>query len=188
MALGFVICLPHLVTFYVHRNRGVIEADLKRWLHIHNKHYSLPVGLIYLLTHYREYRNLFYYRVGSIKVLLNFLCPRMTHLGIEVGQIGEGLYIQHGDSTRIAAKSIGKNCWINQQVTIGFEQAGSPVIGDNVRISAGAKVIGNVVVGNNVIVGANAVVVKSVPDNCTVVGVYPAYIVRRDGQKVKEIL
>jgi serine O-acetyltransferase len=59
---------------------------------------------------------------------------------------------------------------------------------DNVRIGAGAKVIGKVVVGNNCIIGANAVIVKDVPDNCTVVGVYPVYIVRRDGVKVKEIL
>jgi serine O-acetyltransferase len=36
-------------------------------------------------------------------------------------------------------------------------------------------------------VGANAVVVKNVPDNCVVVGI-PAYIIKRDGVKVKEEL
>jgi serine O-acetyltransferase len=41
--------------------------------------------------------------------------------------------------------------------------------------------------GNNSIAGANAVVVKDVPENCTVVGV-PAYIIRRNGIKVKEKL
>jgi serine O-acetyltransferase len=102
--------------------------------------------------------------------------------------IGPGLFIQHGFSTIIAAKSIGENCWINQQVTIGYSNATDcPIIGNNVTINAGAKIIGKVLVGNNTKVGANAVVVKNVPENCTVVGV-PAYIVRRNGIKTKEEL
>ncbi|WP_429394402.1 serine O-acetyltransferase [Mucilaginibacter lappiensis] len=111
----------------------------------------------------------------------------MNTLFIHTQDIGPGLYIQHGFATIITAKSIGKDCWINQQVTIGFNGADSPVIKDNVTIRAGAKVIGNVTVGGNSIVGANAVVVKNVPGNSTVVGV-PAYIIKRDGIKVKESL
>lgn len=73
---------------------------------------------------------------------------------------------------------IGKNCTINQQVTIaGGKEAESVYIGDNVFIGAGAKIIGPVKIGSNVKIGANAVVVKNVPDNCTVVGV-PARIVK----------
>jgi len=102
--------------------------------------------------------------------------------------IGPGLFIQHGFSTVIACDRIGENCWINQQVTIGYSNdTDCPVIGNNVRIAAGAKVFGKITVGDNSIIGANAVVCKNVPPNCTVVGV-PAYIVRRDGVKVKEPL
>jgi serine O-acetyltransferase len=36
-------------------------------------------------------------------------------------------------------------------------------------------------------IGANAVVVKDVPANCVVVGV-PAYIVKKDGVRVRENL
>ncbi|MEI2749907.1 MAG: hypothetical protein V9E88_14245 [Ferruginibacter sp.] len=98
------------------------------------------------------------------------------------------MFIQHGFATVIAARSIGRNCWINQQVTIGFSNKDDcPVLEDNVTINAGAKVIGGIKVGKNSIVGANAVVVKNVPENCVVVGV-PAYIVKRDGQKVKQEL
>ncbi|MEN6373145.1 MAG: hypothetical protein ABFD75_00010 [Smithella sp.] len=98
------------------------------------------------------------------------------------------MFIQHGFSTIISAEKIGRNCWINQQVTIGFSNdTESPLIGDNVTIYAGAKVIGKVRIGNNSIVGANAVVVKDVPANSTVVGI-PACIVRRDGERVKELL
>lgn len=66
---------------------------------------------------------------------------------------------------------IGKNCIINQQVTIaGGKLAESVTIGDNCIIGAGAKIVGPCKIGNNVKIGANAVVAKDVPDNCTVVG------------------
>src|SRR5258708_25971434 len=102
--------------------------------------------------------------------------------------IVSGLFIQHGFATIIMAKSIGKNCWINQQVTIGYaDRASAPIIGDGVTINAGAMVLGNITVGDNVTIGANAVVIKNVPSNCTVVGV-PAYIIRKDGIPVRERL
>ena len=112
----------------------------------------------------------------------------MPTLYIYTKDIAPGLFIQHGFATIISARKIGRNCWINQQVTIGFlNDTDTPTLGNNVFIYAGAKVLGNVRVGDNSIVGANAVVVKDVPENCTVVGV-PAYIVRRNGMKVKEPL
>jgi len=95
------------------------------------------------------------------------------------------LYIQHGFSTIISAKSIGEKCWINQQVTIEYSNlSDAPTIGNGVRITAGAKVFGDITIGDNSIIGADAVVFKDVPPNCTVVAV-PAYIARRDGKKVK---
>jgi serine O-acetyltransferase len=102
--------------------------------------------------------------------------------------IGPGLFIQHGWATSIPAKKIGRNCWIGQHVTIGYlNDTDTPTIGNNVTIYAGAKILGNVRVGDNPTVGANAVVLEDVPENCTVVGV-PAYIVRRNGVKVREPL
>jgi serine O-acetyltransferase len=112
----------------------------------------------------------------------------MNTLFIYTQTIGGGLFIQHGFSTIISAKSIGQNCWINQQVTIGFtNSADAPTIADNVYVAAGAKVFGDISIGSNVIIGANAVVFKNVPPNCTVVGV-PAYIVKCDGKKIKKAL
>jgi serine O-acetyltransferase len=108
----------------------------------------------------------------------------MNTLFIYTPKIGEGLFIQHGFATIISATSIGKNCWINQQVTIGYSNdTDCPTIQDNVFIYAGAKIIGKVNIGSNSKVGANSVVIKSVPENCTVVGV-PAKIVRKDGHKI----
>jgi serine O-acetyltransferase len=87
---------------------------------------------------------------------------------VESKQIGEGMIIIHGFSTAIGAESIGKNCIIYQQVTIGATKDGFPTILDNVTIYAGAVIIGKITIGNNVVVGANATVFNDVPDNCTV--------------------
>ena len=71
--------------------------------------------------------------------------------------------------------SVGKNCTILQNVTIGSndkinsKHPGAPQIGNNVYIGAGAVLIGGIYVGDNVIIGANTTVVDDIPDNCTVV-------------------
>ncbi len=139
---------------------------------------------MYLLNVLPEFRNLFYFRVGANAVFLNFFCRKCSTLFLSTPEIGPGLYIQHGFATIVAAKKIGKDCFINQQVTIGYTESGkTPTLGDNVRVSAGAKVLGDIQVGNNVKIGANAVVLKDVPANCTVGGI-PAYIIKKDGIRV----
>jgi serine O-acetyltransferase len=158
--------------------------DLYRWLKIKLLTYKTVPGLIYLLTFYKEFRNVFYLRIGRSRHLLNPLCPKLNSLFLPTKSIKSGLYIEHGFSTIVAAESIGENCWINQQVTIGYKnRTEGPTILDNVTINAGAIVIGKITISNNVTIGAGAVVTKSVPSNCTVVG-NPARIVRRDGGRV----
>lgn len=167
----------------------MISYEVDRWGKLLNRNSSSKLtGFIYLMVSHPEFRNLFYYRAGRASLLFSCLCPRMKTLYIETAEIGPGLFIQHGFATIIAARSIGKDCWINQQVTIGYSNTTDcPVLKDNVVVNAGAKIIGGVTVNANSIVGANAVVVKDVPENCTVVGV-PAYIIRKNGIKTKEAL
>lgn len=84
--------------------------------------------------------------------------------------------LPHGEKSIFVSggATIGRNCVIFQQVTIGSNSLpdskgiGAPTIGDNCYIGAGAKIIGKVRVGNNVRIGANAVVYKDVPDNSVV--------------------
>jgi serine O-acetyltransferase len=175
--------IPHLAVWKLSRNREIIDKDIARWqeiLYSSSTHRGQPplLAFIVLMTNYSEYRSLFYFRIGIINYLVRWLCRPLDSLYFACRDIGPGLFIQHGFSTIIAAQKIGKNCWINQQVTIGFEGSGSPIIGDYVRICAGAKVIGGVNVGDNAVIGANAVVVKAVEPH-TVVGGVPAKLLRR---------
>jgi serine O-acetyltransferase len=161
------ICTPHLIIFYLHKNKSIIKADIVQWKKVLDIKHPVPITLIYLLSFQKAFRNLFYYRIGFPKYFLNIFCPQESSLLILHQNIGEGLFIWCGFSTIIGAKSIGKNCMINQQVTIGNNN-GYPTILDNVRIHPGAIIFGNITIGNNVIIGANTTVYKDVPDNCTV--------------------
>jgi serine O-acetyltransferase len=186
LIFSIIRLIPHIILYVFSKNKKTIKYDVNRWLRLTHKEGKL--GFVTLMTFKPEFRNLFYKRIGMYSTFIKWLCPPMNTLFIHTNDIGPGLFIQHGFSTIIAAKSIGKDCWINQQVTIGFSNAtDSPVLGDNVVINAGAKIIGKVHIGDNSKAGANAVVVKNVPSDCTVVGV-PAYIVKKNGIKVHEKL
>lgn len=191
--LSSVRLLPHLLVLQTARNRAVIYADLDRWRAIIfaedvDAPRSTISAFLRLMSFHHEYRNLFYYRAGFSGRLFSPLCRALPTLYITTPEIGPGLYIQHGFATIIAAKRIGRDCWINQQVTIGYANRNdAPVLGDGVIVNAGAKVIGAVQIGDCAKIGANAVVVKDVPANVTVVGV-PARIVRRNGLRVDEPL
>ncbi len=94
-------------------------------------------------------------------------------------QIEGGLLIPHPNGIVLHPKAtIGPNCLIFQQVTIGMKGGGIPQIGGHVDIGAGAKILGEIIVGNHVCIGANAVVINDVADGCTVVGI-PAPVINK---------
>ena len=196
LIFGIFLNFPLLIPFLLSSEKETILADVRRWIELLDWEIKTElINLLTLLSQAKEFRNLYYYRLlkGNFiaKVflaILEFIYKRRSDLFIDsASKIGPGLFIQHGFSTIITAE-MGENCWVNQQVTIGFkDKVSRPKIGNNVKISAGAKVIGNITIGENVTVGVNAVIVKNVPDNCVVVGV-PAYIVTRNGVKVREEL
>ena len=166
-------------------NGEVIKEDLlrniKQFLHKENLSF---LNFCELLTFYVMVRNIFYARVAYrhhyyAKVLSVFARPLPLLDISSTAEIGGGLIVQHGYGTIIAPRKIGKNCWVNQGVTIGYTNDDDcPTLGDNVTVYAGAKILGDVHVGNNVVVAANAVVVKDVEDNCVVGGV-PAKVIKR---------
>ena len=135
---------------------------ISRWLYLH--HIPVLPKLITLLI----------FLIYNSKVPYQAKIGRSTLLGYG----GVGVIIH-------SASTIGNNCVIGQQVTIGGGNSrypGVPIIGNNVHINKGAIVFGGITIGDNVEIGANAVVNKPVPDNAIVAGV-PAKILRIKDEK-----
>jgi serine O-acetyltransferase len=173
-----------------------LDADILRWQEILRMPADMgPARRLCHLFERLEFRSLYYYRVRGVsglrkivlKVVRVFL-PPLAGLHLACPKIGPGLFLQHGFSTIIAAGEIGRNCWINQQVTIGFSDVASrPVLGDDVSIGAGAILVGGITIGNGAVIGAGTTVTKSVPAGVTVVSAR-ARIVKRNGVRVDELL
>lgn len=137
---------------------------------------------------YPEFRSIFYYRIGKVKGgLCGLIFPGRRNLYIWTKKIGPGLYIGHGWGTVVNASSIGKNCIIYQNVTIGSRNLKEPIIGDNVVITAHAILLGDIKIGNGSKIGPGAVVVKDVPGNAVVVSPSPI-IIKQDNEKVNIVL
>ena len=114
----------------------------------------------------------------TISLLTGIELPKEVH-------IGSGLYISHKGSIVLhPLVSIGENCTLSHEVTIGEggrgEKKGWPQIGDRVYIAPGAKIFGAITIGNDAAVGANAVVNKSFGESAVVVGI-PAKVVNYKG-------
>jgi serine O-acetyltransferase len=122
-----------------------------------------------------------------IKDVLTFFCNRSACR--HGGYIGNGAKITgipslpHGLHGVYISRyaSIGANCRVYQNVTIGEVDNKAPCIGAGCLIGAGAVIIGNIRIGDNVKVGAGAVVSSDIPDNCTVVPQPPRIIERTKG-------
>lgn len=91
-------------------------------------------------------------------------------------------HLPHGLNGIIVSHNatIGKNCTIFHQVTIGEGKGGAPTIGDDVLIGAGAKLIGKISIGDGAKIGAGCVVTQDVPAGATVVMDRPRIIIRKD--------
>lgn len=102
--------------------------------------------------------------------------------GVEIGThpvIGSNLRIEHFQGVVIGDHvTIGNNCVLYQQVTLGQKDGKYPAVGNNVIIYAGAKVLGDITIGDHAVIGANAVVIKDVPANQCAAGV-PARIINK---------
>jgi len=181
-AVSIARLMPSIALMFLSSNRNTVYADLDKWARVY--HFERPRNstdrillFAHLMTWLPEYRNVFYLRAGLLGRLFSIFCRPLPSLHLGNTSIGPGLFIMHGDGTFVSATKIGENCWINQQVTIGYtNETDIPSIGNNVAILAGAKILGKVSIGDNVTIGANTVVIEDVPSNATVMGV-PAKIV-----------
>lgn len=172
----WVFVWPVLLCYYLvlEADRDKCRMDMLRYYRQYHKCTPTTVigGLYDILVTYREFRNIYYIRIGVLSWLVKWLLPGRAecHLMIKSRDLGGGLFIQHGWAMVLNAKKVGCNLWINQCVTVGYIGNENPVIGDNVVIGCGAAVLGGITVGNDVKIGANATVVTDVPDGALAVG------------------
>lgn len=106
------------------------------------------------------------------------------HCEISAGaRIGAGFLLMHRHGVMIGPASIGRNCVIHQNVTIGQRVArgdrGVPTIGDDVWIGAGATLIGAINVGDGATIAAGTVLSRDVPAGC-LVGGNPGRVLARE--------
>lgn len=117
--------------------------------------------------------------------ILTFLLNRSAHRHggyIGPGAVFEGIpVLPHGLHGIFISRyaSIGPNCRIYQNVTIGEVGGKAPVIGEGCLIGAGAVLVGDIHIGNNVSIGAGAVVSADLPDDCTAVAQPPRIFERK---------
>ena len=118
--------------------------------------------------------------VCKAAVVQNRIWGLLTGCDIPVTvKLGGGLMMPHPQGIIVYGEaSIGPNCLLFQQVTIGYggKVPGYPTLGGHVDVGAGAKILGGVKIGDHARIGANAVVLCDVPPGRTAVGV-PARIV-----------
>jgi serine O-acetyltransferase len=154
-----------------------VAQDVDWWMRCINDANLLALDrysrFAYLTGALSEFRTLVHYRLRSAPVALRLLLraayrPAAT-LTLDAARIGPALFIQHGVATIVTAERIGSHCWINQQVTIGYNARGRPTLGDRVRVGAGAVVIGPITLHDGATVGANATVMDDVGPGETVV-------------------
>lgn len=114
----------------------------------------------------RRYKRLLVYRYGIF-----FSVTEKTFFG-------KGISFPHPSSIVIGADvSVGENCVIYQNVTIGGARRGAertnkyPDIGDNCILYAGSKILGGISLANGTKVGANAVLLRDTEEDSTYAGV-----------------
>lgn len=118
--------------------------------------------------------------------LLNF--PTLIHPSVLISDdevtIGHGCVICAGTIITCNIK-IGNFVTLNLMCTVGHDTtindfsafmpsvniSGEVLIDEKVYVGTGAKIINQLTIGKNTIVGAGAVVSRSLPENCTAVGI-----------------
>jgi len=160
------------------------DPAARNWLEVILCYPGLHAIWLYRLAHVLNNLNL-----PIVPRLISQLARWFTGIEIHPGAvIGKGTFIDHGMGVVIGETAIiGDNALIYQGVTLGGtgKDIGKrhPTLGNNVVIGAGAKVLGNIEIGDNSRIGAGSVVLKSVPSDCTVVGI-PGRVVHRHGEVV----
>lgn len=192
-AFGAFICIPHILLFALRRKSDggqKLSKDINVWLSRKNHSgYGQIKGLVYLLLKLKEFRNLYYHRMGNGTLIFSWILPKRStlHIFTPSERIGGGFYIGHGWGTVVNAYCIGEGCLVAQNTTIGSKDLKTPILGNHVSIWSHCVVLGGVEIGDNSQIGSGAVVVKNIPDGCVVVPAKSS-IIKKNGERVNILL
>jgi serine O-acetyltransferase len=172
---------------------SVVRADIQAALDKDPAAHSMLEIFLYpgfqALTIHRIAHGLFQAGIPFFPRLISYFTRFLTGIEIHPGaRLGKGVFIDHGMGVVIGETAIvGDDALIYQGVTLGGtgKELGKrhPTLGKGVVVGAGAKVLGNIEIGDNVRIGAGSVVLRSVPSDCTVVGV-PGRVVYQGGKRI----
>jgi len=152
----------------------IFERDpaAHHWLEVLCCYPGLHAIVAYRCAHWLHQHQVFF-----LPRFISYLTRMVTGIDIHPGaQLGKGVFIDHGQGVVIGETAIvGDYTLIYQGVTLGGtgKETGKrhPTIGSRVVVGAGAKILGNIQIGDFARIGAGSVVLKSVPPNCTAVGI-----------------
>lgn len=134
----------------------------------------------------------YYSNTRKNKILRAFYSFRFHNISLKLGFsipiniFGPGLSIAHYGTIVVNDNaSVGENCRIQENVTIGATNGENtaPILGNNIFIGSGAKIIGDISIVDNVCIGAGSVVVKDIVEESVTVAGVPSKIVGKNENK-----
>ncbi|MCA0935172.1 hypothetical protein LCL85_06375 [Vibrio alginolyticus] len=122
------------------------------------------------------YNKLFLPLYYTLKLAIRYKDPRFIFSCVISRELPKNTKIPHPVGIVIGKSngvSIGDNCTIMQNVTIGVKLLGDkkgPTLGNSVFIGANSVIVGEINIGEGAVIGANCFVDFDVPSNVKVVG------------------
>lgn len=120
--IKYIIFFPLLMSYLLKgKNIREVQDDLDSALRLcpwHSSSNRVKAFMNYICF-LPEWRALYLFRINKLGKVLSPFYTNHLLLFFQCPKIGGGLFIQHGYSVTILAKSMGKNCQIWHNVTIG---------------------------------------------------------------------
>jgi serine O-acetyltransferase len=157
---------------------GTTQPTIGQKVRLWTTNFGLHCVAIYRIGRFSErlYSKIGFLALPMILIhrVLDYGMRLFLQVHIDDAKLGKGFYIGHIGTIFLGPITIGENCNLTHNVTIGVGhsdgKAGIPVIGDNVWIGTGSTIYGAISIGNNVTIMNGSMVSRSIADGCLAEG------------------